>query len=115
MLEKSLLVISKGLMDEIDFNRGEMSRVEFVSHCIGAITQEEKPSVERESYAAEPERAKEEQYITAEEFEEFKRSIKELQGAFIDFFVSYGLELSEKAFPEEQERLRQQMEKLLEL
>jgi hypothetical protein len=118
MVENTVLVMPQGLMDEIDSNRGEMSRVEFVDHCIRAMIREKKPSVERESHAVETERAKaieEEQYVTAVEFEEFKRNIKELQGAFIDFFVSYGLELSRKAPPEEQERFRQQVRKLLEL
>ena len=115
MLENTVLVIPPGLIIKIDFDRGGMSRVESGDHSARTMAQGEKPSVEKESYAVEPERAKEEQYITAEEFEEFKRNIKELQGAFIDFFVSYGLELSEKALPEEQERLRHQMKRLLEL
>jgi hypothetical protein len=122
MLEDSGLVIPLGLVIRIDLDRGDMDRLKFGDQRVRAMAQGEKPSVERESYAAEPERAKttperveEGQYITVEEFEEFKRSIKELQGDFIDFFVSYGLELSEKALPEEQERLRQQMKRLLEL
>lgn len=56
-----------------------------------------------------------EESVTKEEFEEFKQNIKELQKSFIDFFITYGLELGGKIPEEEQEKFKKNAQKLLEL
>jgi hypothetical protein len=107
----------------IDINRGEFSRVEFINFCIETLLHEEELKKEKERYAARREEVAppkrvaeaEEEYVTRAEFEEFKEGIKELQKTFIDFFVTYGLELGGKQLSEEQERFKQEVKRLLEL
>ena len=56
-----------------------------------------------------------EEFVTRHEFEEFKDSIVQLQKTFIDFFVTYGLELGGRPSSEEQQHFKEQVKRLLEL
>jgi hypothetical protein len=84
MTEKRMLVIDDGLLKKIDDNRGEMSRAEFIDFVINNQLQEK---------AGE---APSQQYISREEFQEFTQGMKDLLRRFLDFFISYGLELGEE-------------------
>ena len=142
MLEKTILILPKVLIEKIDLHRGELDRAQFIDFCIERLLHGEEPKEERRRYVGRGEepappkrvfRAPEEReefaemrqtvrepeemeiYATREDFEEFKHNIKELQKTFIDFFLSYGLDLGTRAPQEEQDRFRQQVRKLLEL
>lgn len=142
MLEKTMLILPEVLMEKIDLHRGELDRAQFIDFCIERLLRQEEPGGERRRYVGRREepapskrvvRAPEEReefaemrqtvrepeememYATREDFDEFKHNIKELQKTFIDFFLSYGLDLGVKASQEEQDRFRQQVGKLLEL
>ena len=76
--EKRILIVPESLARRIDENRGDMGRAEFIDYCIDALLK----TPHHEAYA------------TKEELEDFKKSIKTLLKSFIDFTLSYDLELS---------------------
>ncbi len=86
MSDKRMLIVTEELLRKIDENRGEMSRIEFLNFLINDQLEEES-SGEVASYH---------QYVSREEFQEFTQGIKELLRNFLDFFISYGLELGQE-------------------
>ena len=85
MTEKRMLIVEDDLMRKIDENRGEMSRNEFISFIINNQLGEQP-----EGTSVSP------QYVSREEYMEFTQGIKELLRHFLDFFLSYGLELGKE-------------------
>jgi len=94
MTEKRMLIVDAELLRKIDENRGDMSRSEFLSFLIDSQLGE---GTERDSY------------ISKEEFHQFAQGMKELLRNFLEFFISYGLELGkqpkDKAFEELNQKL----------
>jgi hypothetical protein len=84
MTEKRMLVVDSELLDKIDANRGDMSRTEFLSFIIESRLGEESTSLSSRDY------------ISKEEFQEFSQGMKDLLRHFLDFFISYGMELGEE-------------------
>jgi hypothetical protein len=85
MSEKRMLIVENELLLKIDENRGEMSRNEFISFLL-------KNQLGEESQNS----AISNQYITREEYQEFALGMKDLLRRFLDFFISYGLELGQE-------------------
>jgi hypothetical protein len=85
MTEKRMLIVDDELLQKIDANRGEMSRAEFISFIINNQLQEQGGS----STVSH-------QYVEREEFQEFALGMKDLLRRFLDFFISYGLELGQE-------------------
>ena len=54
-------------------------------------------------------------YVTRDDFDEFKGSIIQLQKTFINFFTTYGLELGGKPSTEEQKHFKDEVKNLLEM
>ena len=73
-----VLVVKKDVVQQIDENRGEMNRSEFVNFLI--------QSQLRDCYDGR-------NYVDREEFQRFAQGIKEFLYNFLEFFISYGLEL----------------------
>jgi hypothetical protein len=71
-----IMVVKQDVVKQIDQNRGEMNRTEFVNYLIQCQLKE----------CAEPN-----EYITKDEFQLFARQITELLHDFLEFFVSYGM------------------------
>jgi hypothetical protein len=71
-----IMVVKQDVVKQIDENRGEMNRTEFVNYLIQCQLKE----------YAEPK-----QYITREEFQSFAQQITGLLHDFLEFFVSYGM------------------------
>jgi hypothetical protein len=94
MTEKRILIVDAELLRKIDENRGDMSRSEFLSFLIDSQLEE---GTERDNY------------INKEEFYQFAQGMKELLRNFLEFFISYGLELGkqpkDKAFEELNQKL----------
>ena len=84
MTEKRMLVVDSGLLDKIDANRGEMSRNDFLSFLIDSKLGDEGTAISSRDY------------ISKEEFQEFSQGMKDLLRHFLDFFISYGMELGEE-------------------
>jgi len=100
MNEKRMLIVPAELVKRIDDNRGDMSQAEFVEFLINNQLQETK------------EKAKEQQYVTRDEFSAFEEDVKGLLKRSLDFFVSYGLELGKQPPKTEFEELTSRLREL---
>lgn len=90
-----IMVVKEDVVKQIDENRGEMNRTEFVNHLIQCQLRE---SSHRQDY------------VTKEELRYFTRQIMELLHNFLQFFVSYGMLLGKKPQNEDFQALSQQLE-----
>lgn len=97
MGEKRMLIMSAELVKKIDDNRGDMSQAEFIDFLIESQLKEE---------------VKKQEYVTKEEVLSFEQDIKKLLRSFLDFFVSYGLELGKQSPKAEFEELSSKLEEL---
>jgi hypothetical protein len=97
MSDKRMLIVDAELLKRIDDNRGDMSRPDFVNFLIESQLKEEikKPGG-----------------ITREEFQQFQDGTKELLRSFLDFFISYGLELGRQPADGEFEQLTRKLQGL---
>ena len=84
--DRTILIIPADLAEKIDSNRGDVDRAEFIEALIDNILTE-KHEPEKKGEQAE--------YVTRTEFVSFQQDIKQLIKNFLDFFVSYRLELGE--------------------
>jgi hypothetical protein len=92
-----VLVVKEDVVKQIDENRGEMNRSEFVNYLIQS---------QLKGYYSQ------QNYITREEFQEFAQEIKELLRNFLQFFISCGMVLGRQPPYEDLETLSQQLESL---
>ena len=83
MADNKILVFPADLVEKIDGSRGDVSRAEFIEALIDNLVKEK--SEHKETV----------QYVTREELSAFEQDMKQLLKSFLDFFVSYGLELGE--------------------
>ncbi|MBI4302971.1 MAG: hypothetical protein HY665_01335 [Chloroflexi bacterium] len=81
MPAKKTLSLDARVARKIDENRGDKDSSEFISLLIDNYLQDD---------------PKEPEHVTKEEFAQFQEGIKELLRNFLEFFVSYGLELGKK-------------------
>ena len=82
MSDKRMLVLPADLVKKIDENRGDMGIAEFITFLIENQLKEEE---------------KERKFATKDEVRAFAEDTKKLLKSFLDFFVSYGLELGEQS------------------
>jgi hypothetical protein len=94
MSEKRMLVVPADLVRKIDENRGDMSQAEFLNYLIDNRL---KSSV------------KDDEYVTREALREFEHGIKDLLRSFLEFVVSYGLELGKAPGKDDLEELNQRL------
>jgi hypothetical protein len=73
------------LAKKIDDNRGDLSRADFIAALIDNLIPEKTESKETGKT----------EYATKLELVSFEQDMKQLLKSFLDFFVSYGLELGE--------------------
>ncbi len=101
MAEKRMLIVAAEVVDRIDANRGDMGQGEFVSFLIknrleGGVTSEEQ----------------QDDVITRETLQEFEDGIKDMLRSFLDFVVSYGLELGQGNGKNDLESLSRRLQEL---
>ena len=84
MPEKRMMIIPAELVRKIDENRGDLGRAEFIEFLIDGQLKEES-KVQPDKYATRDE--------IKEEIRSFEMDVRKLLKSFVDFFVSYGLEL----------------------
>jgi hypothetical protein len=82
MTDKRMLIVDDELLKKIDNNRGDMDRAEFIRFIIDSQLGD-----------SGDEAMVSNQYVNREEFQEFTQGMKDLLRRFLDFFISYGLEL----------------------
>ncbi len=90
-----IMVVKEDVVKQIDDNRGEMNRTEFVNYLIQCQL---KKSFDQESY------------VTIDEFRQYTRQIMELLHNFLQFFVSYGMSLGGGNQQEDIDKLSDQLE-----
>ena len=99
MSEKRMLIVDAELVKKVDDNRGDMGRAEFLNFLI-------------ESQLKEKEESKKQGNVTREEFHQFQEGTKELLRNFLEFFISYGLELGKQPSDNEFEQLTRKLQSL---
>jgi hypothetical protein len=97
MTERVMFILDTELARKIDDNRGDMSRSEFLNFLI-----ESQLSAESKHHDG----------VTREEFSQFQEGTKELLRSFLEFFISYGLELGKQPKDKEFEELTQRLQSL---
>jgi len=97
--EKRMLIVDAEVAEKIDENRGDMSRSEFLNFLI-------------DSQLKETEEVGNQNYVDREEFRQFAQGMKELLRNFLDFFLSYGLELGKQPQDKTFEELSQKLQAL---
>ena len=85
MTDKRMLIVDADVARRIDENRCDMSLTEFLNFLIDSRLKEE---ADRQNYT--------EDYVRKEEFDRFAQGMKELLRNFLEFFISYALELGDK-------------------
>ena len=91
------LTVDAEVVKRIDENRGDMNRSDFINFLIDSHLQEE---------------CRKQNYITKEEFNQFQEGIRELLRNFLEFFISYGLELGGQPKDKTFEQLSQKLQAL---
>ena len=84
---ESILVVDSSLVSRVDEKRGEMSRPEYLNSLIDNQLQEP-GSPESHSDCVNRD------YVDREEFLQFAQRIKELLCSFLEFSLSYGLDIA---------------------
>ncbi len=98
MSEKRMLIVDAEVVRKVDENRGDMNRSDFINFLIDGCLKEDS--------------AGKQNYTTKEEFEEFQQGTRELLRNFLEFFVSYGLELGKQPTDKTFEELSQKLQAL---
>jgi C-terminal processing protease CtpA/Prc len=96
--EKRMLIVPVELVKKIDDNRGDTGQAEFIELLIDGQLKETKNEHQN--------------YVTKEEFRSFEHDIKKLLKNFLEFFVSYGLELGKQSPKAEFEELTSKLQEL---
>jgi hypothetical protein len=99
MPEKRMLIVELDVIRKIDENRGDMSISDFINFLIdGQLKQDVN--------------GRNNDHITKEEFRQFEQGIRELLRNFLEFFLSYGLELGKQPTDRELDKLSQKLRAL---
>jgi hypothetical protein len=107
--DKRMLIIDADIAERIDENRGDMSYSEFLDFL---IDRQLKEPTGNSSYVDKDEfnHFTAGIYVDKEEFNQFAAGMKELLRNFLEFFLSYGLELGkqpqDKTFQELSQKLQ---------
>ncbi len=92
-----IMVVKEDVVKQIDENRGEMNRTEFVNYLIQCQLRDLTSKKE---------------YITKEEFQHFTSQMMELLHNFLQFFISYSMSVGEEKPEMDIQTLSQQLESL---
>ena len=92
-----IMVVKEDVVKQIDENRGELNRSEFVNYL---IQYQLKKCFSQQDY------------VTKEEFLKFTKEIMELLHNFLQFFVSYGIVLGKQPPHEDLQAFTQHLEAL---
>ena len=96
--EDLILVVKKDIVEQIDENRGEMTRPEFVNYLIQCQLKE---------------RLNQQKCVSKEEFRNFTRKMTDLLHNFLEFFMSYSMSTNKGQLDENVQALNKQLESFL--
>jgi len=97
MPDKRMLIVDAEVVRKVDENRGDMDRSDFINFLIDSCLTEDSGK---------------QNYITKEEFNQFQQGTRELLRNFLEFFISYGLELGKQPKDKTFEELSQKLQAL---
>jgi hypothetical protein len=102
MTEKRMLIVPAELVQKINENRGDLSQSDFLNFLIDSHFNEvgKREDVSTEQVTAvkdELTRLLKKEYVTKNEIISFQQDTKKLLKSFVDFFISYGLELGKES------------------
>jgi len=97
MSDKRMLIVDATVAQRVDENRGDMNRSDFLNFLIDSGMKEDSGK---------------QQYITEEDFAQFQQGTKELLRNFLEFFVSYSMELGDQPKDKTFEELSQKLQAL---
>jgi len=97
MSEKRMLIVDAEVVRKVDENRGDMNRSDFLNFLIDSCLKEDSGK---------------KNYITKEDFNQFQQGTRELLRNFLEFFISYGLELGKQPKDKTFEELSQKLQAL---
>ena len=97
MAEKRMLIVPAEVVEKVDANRGDMSQAEFINFLIDSHLKRE---------------TAEERFVTREHLQDFEQGIKDMLRSFLEFSVSYGMELGRKPGNDEMEALSLKLQHL---
>jgi len=100
--DSKILVVPADLAQKIDDNRGDMSRAEFIDALIDNLVTEKTETKKSEVM----------KYATQAELSVFEQDMKQLLKSFLDFFMSYGMELGENGGPVDFEKFTNKLQGL---
>ena len=100
--DSKILVVPADLAQKIDENRGDMSRAEFIDALIDNLVTEK----------METKKSDQVKYATQAELAIFEQDMKQLLKSFLDFFMSYGMELGENGGPVDFEKFTNKLQGL---
>jgi hypothetical protein len=102
MTEKRMLIVDSELVEKIDQNRGDMTQAQFINFLIDKVMNNEPVAANNNNN----------QYLEREEFQKFTQEMKDLLRRFLDFFMSYGMQLGEDSKSQNIEELTQKLQML---
>ena len=97
MTDRRMLIVDAELVKKIDENRGDLSFSEFISFLIDNQIKEKHIGNNG---------------VSREEFRQFQEGTKELLRRFLEFFLSYGLELGRQTGDDEFQELSEKLRTL---
>ena len=97
MADKRMLIIDADIARRIEENRGDMNYSEFLKFLIDSQFKEETGN---------------KNYVAKEEFNQFAEGMQDLMSNFLEFFLSYGLELGKKPQDKTFDELSQKLQSL---
>jgi hypothetical protein len=92
MPEKRMLILDAETVQKIEENRGDMSVSDFINFVIDSHFEQ----------TTEPHQS---DLVTKDEFHQFEDGIRDLLRSFLEFFLSYGLELGKQPTDGELDKL----------
>jgi hypothetical protein len=99
MPEPRMLIVDAELAKRIEENRGDMPISQFINFLI-------------ESQLKKNVSGPSNDHVTKEEFRQFEQGIRELLRNFLEFFLSYGLELGKQNPTKELDKLSQKLQEM---
>ena len=101
MSDKKMLIVGANVLAKIDENRGDLGRSDFINFLIDSQLEEAGVTT-----------AKSTEYVTREELYGFEEGMKDLLRNFLEFFLSYGLELGKQPQDKTFQELSQKLQSL---
>jgi len=102
MSDKRMIIVPVELARQLDENRGDMSQAEFIGFLLNSHF------TDNADNGTSPKGSQE--YATVEELRSFEHDIKKLMKNFLDFFVTYGLEMGKPSMSQELEELTSKLQ-----